>query len=94
MACEKRGRPRGASSTSESTNSKLYAAMGALEVGECVYLETDYDKAQRIRSRVTVSDDRKPQFIHCRKFSSALYTAINAVNPTKIAYLIRIERLS
>jgi hypothetical protein len=88
-----RGRKPGTGDTKpRDARSALYKAMAELEVGEYMYLETEYDGVQHIRSRVTVNDGRKPAILHGRKFSSNLYTAINAVNPANIRYLIRIER--
>jgi len=89
-----RGRKKGSLSSTEGTNSFLYDALGKLEIGGYVYLETEYETVQRIRSRVTVNDSRKPQFIRGRKFTSGLFTAVSAVNPSKIQYLIRIERIA
>jgi len=74
--------------------SELYRAMAALELGGHVYLEADsYSGIQKIRSRVTVNDSRKPKELHGRQFKSQLFTAVSAMNPAAVQYLIKVTRI-
>lgn len=88
---KKRGRPKGGVNNPEQIRSELYRKMYKLEMGQSFIIETTLEEAHKIRSRVTIKE-RKPEILRGRRFSSALYTAVNAVNPAKIMYIIKIKR--